>query len=177
MPKHPTWGISQSFHSAAWAAHGVSMPVYLQNVQKKYRLKPRKLKKQAQTILEKLGCSSKELSILFTGDSRIRKLNARYRDIDQATDVLSFPQNETGETGSPLLGDVVISVETAWRQARDHNLSFDEELALLLIHGTLHLLGYDHETSPTEARRMKHETQNLFQIFFPERTVAGVDYF
>lgn len=127
-------------------------------------------------ILEKLGCSRKELSILFTGDSRIRKLNARYRDIDKATDVLSFPQSDGGKTDSLLLGDVVISVETAWRQAKDHNLSFDEELVFLLIHGTLHLLGYDHEKSPAEAKRMQRKTSNLFKKIFPERSVAGVDY-
>ena len=125
------------------------MSVYIQN-EKKYALKPRKLKKHAQTILEKLGCSSKELSILYTGDNRIRKLNAQYRDIDRATDVLSFPQNDGGEIDSTLLGDVVISVETALRQAQDHNLSLDEELTFLLIHGILHLLGYNHEKSLAE---------------------------
>ena len=153
------------------------MPVYVQNMQKKYRLKSRKLKAQAQVILENLGCDNKELSILFTGNTRIRKLNARYREIDKATDVLSFPQNIRGETESPLLGDVVISVETAWLQAKKHKLSFDEEMALLLIHGILHLMGYDHEKSSTEAKHMKLQTLNLFQILFPEKNVAGVDYF
>lgn len=153
------------------------MPVYVRNAQRKHRLKSRELKKQAQAILENLGCRDKELSILFAGDGRIRKLNAQYRNIDQPTDVLSFPQNDGTKPVSPLLGDVVISVETAWRQARDHNLSFDEELALLLIHGTLHLLGYDHEKSPAAARRMGRKTRELFQMIFPGRSLAGAHFF
>ena len=68
---------------------------------------------------------------------------------------------------SHLLGDVVVSVETAKRQAAEHQLSLEEELVLLLIHGLLHLLGYDHEISPAEAERMQKQTWKLFDIIFP----------
>ncbi|MFQ5671889.1 MAG: rRNA maturation RNase YbeY [Nitrospinales bacterium] len=153
------------------------MPVYVRNAQRKCKINTRGLKKQLLIILDTLGCRDRELSVLFAGDARIRKLNARYRDIDRPTDVLSFPQSDGNESASALLGDVVVSVETAQRQARDHNLSFDQELLLLLIHGTLHLLGYDHEKSRAEAGRMKRKTLELFQTIFPEGNVTGAHFF
>jgi len=153
------------------------MPVYVRNAQRKCKINTRGLKKQLLIILDTLGCLDKELSVLFAGDARIRKLNARYRNIDRPTDVLSFPQNGGNGPASPLLGDVVVSVETARRQAREHNLSLDQELVLLLIHGILHLLGYDHETSRAEAGRMQRKTRELFQTIFPEGNVTGTHFF
>ena len=88
-----------------------------------------------------------ELSILVTSDAAIRRLNKTWRVKDRPTDVLSFG------AGSGLLGDVVISIDTARRQAKEHGHSLADELARLLAHGLLHLLGYDHE-QPTDARRM-----------------------
>lgn len=95
-------------------------------------------------------------------------LNLRYRGIDKTTDVLSFPQYGGGELKKSLgnsllvahhsslpLGDIVISLEKARAQAKEHGLSFDEELARLLIHGLLHLFGYDHEKSAYQARKMR----------------------
>lgn len=155
------------------------MPVYVRNAQKKCKINSRALKKQIQAVLENLGCQDKELSVLFANDARIRRLNARYRNIDQPTDVLSFPQHDGRDGGfsSPLLGDVVVSVETASRQARRHNLSLEEELTLLLIHGVLHLLGYDHEKSPAQAQRMKRKTRELFQTIFPGKKTTGTGFF
>ena len=85
-------------------------------------------------------------------DPAIRELNRRYRSRDTPTDVLSFPLAD--EVCPDLLGDVVISVETLRRQARQRKRSMADELLRLLIHGILHLLGYDHEVSPAEAKRM-----------------------
>lgn len=147
------------------------MEILLRNAQRKYKVHSPGLKKNAKIILEQLGCHDSELSILLVSDAKIRQLNHQYRDLDVATDVLSFPQNEdgAGEFDSHLLGDVVISVETAHRQAGEHQLILEEELVLLLIHGILHLLGYDHERSPREERVMKQKTGELFQLIFPGR--------
>jgi probable rRNA maturation factor len=100
-----------------------------------------------------------ELSVVLTNDDRIRALNREFRDTDTPTDVLSFAQQE-GDAfqapgdAPPHLGDVVISLQTAERQAREHGIAFDDELAHLLVHGILHLLGYDHERV-VDARAMR----------------------
>lgn len=86
--------------------------------------------------------------MLLTDDSAIRDLNRRYRGVDAATDVLAFPQ-----PGDALLGDVVISVETARRQAAQRRHSLDQELGILLAHGVLHLMGWD-DATPQQRRRM-----------------------
>lgn len=103
-----------------------------------------------------------ELSVVITGDAPIRELNRTYRDTDSATDVLSFSQAEgevfavpDGET--PHLGDVIISLETARRQADEHGLALQDEVAHLLVHGILHLLGHDHEDPDDEVVMRAHE--------------------
>jgi len=103
-----------------------------------------------------MGVEGAECGVLLVGDRTMSRLNKRYRGVDGSTDVLSFPMREGPFTSlSPdLLGDVVISAETAYRQAREAGRSLREELAALLVHGILHLLGYDHQT-PSGARTMK----------------------
>lgn len=106
-----------------------------------------------------------ELSILLTNDDHIAELNQEYRSIDSPTDVLAFPMLENDENSlinSKILGDVVISLETAERQAIAENHSFEEEVASLTVHGVLHLLGYDHHT-PEEARKMFSEQTAILQ--------------
>jgi probable rRNA maturation factor len=95
-----------------------------------------------------------ELSILLTGDDEIHQLNQIYRERDRPTDVLSFSQRE-GEFPGPeaVLGDVVISIETAGRQAAERGHSLRAEILELLAHGLLHLLGFDHELSDAEHER------------------------
>ncbi|GBE15062.1 MAG TPA: rRNA maturation RNase YbeY [Proteobacteria bacterium] len=119
----------------------------------------RMLKTLASIILKDLGRLDGELSLYLTDDAQIRELNREYRGIDSATDVLSFSQQE-GETlpfeGAPcLLGDVVISMDRAKKQAREFGTELDAELRRLLTHGVLHLLGYDHEGSEEEADAMR----------------------
>ncbi|HHY18193.1 MAG TPA: rRNA maturation RNase YbeY [Firmicutes bacterium] len=100
-----------------------------------------------------------EVSVLFTGDDFIADLNKQYRDENGPTDVLSFPMlefdSEIEEINIPglpdMLGDIVISLETASRHADAHEKTLRQELALLLVHGTLHLLGYDHDEPQKEA--------------------------
>ncbi|HEU5393788.1 MAG TPA: rRNA maturation RNase YbeY [Candidatus Methylomirabilis sp.] len=101
-----------------------------------------------------MGCPEAEVGCLLVTDRRIRALNRRYRGEDAPTDVLAFPQAEGGgPPGQPgLLGDVVISVETAARQAARAGHSLEREAALLLIHGILHLLGHDHATAVARRR-------------------------
>lgn len=145
------------------------MTVLFRNEQKKHKINARAIKSQVESVLEKLGLQDSELSILIVNDATIRKLNAEYRNMDKPTDVLSFSQDDTGDLGIHLLGDIVISAETAHRQAYLHELTFSEELALLTIHGILHLTGLDHERSPREAKKMQKKTYHLFQQLFPGR--------
>ena len=104
--------------------------------------------------LEFLRAGSCELSICLVDDSEIRQLNANWRDKNRPTDVLAFAQQEGELVPGSLLGDVVISVPTASRQAAEEGHSVEREILELLAHGILHLLGYDHERSEAEAQRM-----------------------
>jgi probable rRNA maturation factor len=106
------------------------------------------LKSYARKVLEKLGKDKWDLSILLCGDATISELNSRYRGKEGATDVLSFSQNEgeqfPGKSGRCLIGDVGISLDTLRENASRFNISEDEELRRLLIHGILHLSGMNH---------------------------------
>lgn len=108
-----------------------------------------------------------EMSVLITDDETIRKLNAQYRDKDRATDVLSFPSLSPALADQPQhMGDIVISAQTAVRQAEAIGQSFTTELRFLCLHGTLHLLGYDHETDQGEMLRLQTDLkQRLHQYF------------
>jgi probable rRNA maturation factor len=99
----------------------------------------------------------------------MQRLNAHYRGIDRPTDVLAFAmrEGEGGDLSPQLLGDIVISAETARRQAHARHHSLTEELTHLLIHGTLHLLGYDHEVSPADARLMRAKERDLWRLVAP----------
>ncbi len=103
-----------------------------------------------------------ELSVVLTSDAAVRDLNRTYRAVDAATDVLSFSQTEGEEFAvpggeTPHLGDVIISIETAQRQADEHSLALQDEVGHLLVHGVLHLLGYDHEDAADEVLMRAHE--------------------
>ncbi|MEK6775534.1 MAG: rRNA maturation RNase YbeY [bacterium] len=104
-----------------------------------------------------------EISVVFIDDDGILKLNREYRCINRPTDVLSFALNQ-GDLPDPqpgMWGDIVISVETAARQAVEAGDSFENEITRLLIHGALHLLGYDHEISMKEAARMRVKERKI----------------
>jgi rRNA maturation RNase YbeY len=127
-----------------------------------------RLDRLARAVLSEVGEASAELGILLVGDQRMRVLNRRYRGKDRTTDVLAFAMREAftphGSRLTPnMLGDVVISVSTAWRQAKEAGRSLDEELAWLLVHGILHLCGYDHERSEKEARRMHRRERMILR--------------
>ena len=115
-------------------------------------------------LLRALRLGDAELSILLVSDGEMRKLNRDWRGRDRPTDVLAFAQREgAGPAPDALLGDVVISVDTARRQAEERGHTLGREGERLLVHGLLHLLGYDHERSPAEARRMQRRERALLR--------------
>jgi probable rRNA maturation factor len=128
----------------------------------------RLLRARAVHLLRAVEEARAELSIALVDDAEIAELNAEYRGLDRATDVLSFSLREGkgADYSGSLLGDVVIGLETAARQARGRRRSVDDEVARLLIHGTLHLLGHDHERSD-EARAMRAEERRLWRAINP----------
>ena len=113
-------------------------------------------------MLESLGLGGAELSILLCDDETISELNRLYRKKNRSTDVLAFPMQEgPGPAPHPgLLGDVVISLPTATRQAAEHDRPIIQEVTFLLAHGLLHLLGHDHATRGEE-RKMTARTEDL----------------
>lgn len=151
------------------------MEILINNEFPEIKVDARKIEQQIGKVLTSLDCNEHEISILFIGDQGIRDLNHQFRGIDRPTDVLSFPQISEDELeipGALVLGDVAISLETARCQSEEHGLSFEEELTLLLIHGILHLLGYDHEISDQEEERMRSKTRELFSLIYPEKKLA-----
>ncbi len=149
------------------------MEILINNLQDRENIDTEKFHQIAQDVLTNLQCSETcELSITLVDDQEIRRLNREYRDIDQSTDVLSFALQEgkipqriqlhSENDAYPLiLGDVILATETIQRQAQEMSHSYEEELYFLLIHGILHLLGYDHQ-SDAEAQKMQHLEQKLF---------------
>ena len=143
------------------------MNIEVRNRQRKYRINQRNVRKDANTILSLCGVDDIELSILIMNNRGIRELNKKYRGIDKLTDVLAFPMGDSysispsphGGEGDPLrlLGDIVISLEKSHAQAAERGHSPEQEFKILLTHGILHLLGYDHEISRSEAQRMKRK--------------------
>jgi probable rRNA maturation factor len=123
----------------------------------------RTFKKIALAVLALTGQETAELSLALIGNDEMQKLNARYRHKDYPTDVLSFPAGADLPLGTPLLGDVIISVEKAAQQAKERQHTLDHEMVTLLIHGVVHLLGYDHERSAKDARAMKRVERKIYR--------------
>jgi probable rRNA maturation factor len=121
--------------------------------------------RRARVVFGALGLGDAELSIVLTDDVRIHALNRVYRGKDRPTDVLAFAmrEGELGDVGREMLGDVIVSVETARRQAARARHDVLAEVTMLLVHGTLHLLGWDHETASKD-RKMKEETARLVAL-------------
>ena len=121
----------------------------------------RATRRKTKIILSALGCEAGELSLLLTDDDEIRDLNRAWLGRDRPTDVLAWSQREGPPAPAPLLGDVVISIPAAARQAKEYHLSLDQELNRLLCHGILHLFGHDHVKGGEPARKMKSLTERL----------------
>ena len=123
-----------------------------------------------------------EISVTFVDNEQIRELNAQYRNKDTSTDVLSFPMGEDGvydinhDTGAKILGDIVISMETAQEQAERYGHGLDREVGYLTAHSMLHLLGYDHENGGMERVRMREkEEQVMTQLGLPRTSSYTVE--
>lgn len=119
--------------------------------------------------LKDLGCDDSELSILVTGDEEIHRLNMRYLKRDRPTNVLAFPMNAADQgINSGMLGDIVISADTAKREAIEMGITLRHRVCELLVHGLLHLMGYDHEISEKEEKRMQKEEKRLLSVIMEE---------
>jgi len=126
------------------------LEVVLLNRQRRRRVRPDRLRKLLENAARSLGVSG-EVALVLTRDPAVRELNARYRGQDKPTDVLSFP----GPGGPAGLGDIVVSVDTAERNARRLGRTLERELDVLALHGFLHVLGYDHETDDGTMDRLE----------------------
>jgi len=120
------------------------------NRQRRLQIDTRAWSNFATKALAAIGKNESSATIAFVSDKKIRELNRQFRGIDKATDVLSFPSD-----GPEDLGDIAVSVETAAAQAKENGLKFDEEISQLILHGLLHLSGYDHETDNGEMNRLE----------------------
>lgn len=148
------------------------MAVYLRVRLTRFAVRQTILAHVAECLLSAVGESRSELSLELIGDKRMRRLNREYRKKDRPTDVLAFSIREAVmphgvRPATHMLGDVVISLPTAVRQAKEAGRSIDDELTMLLVHGVLHLCGYDHERNPREAARMARRERALLHRISP----------
>jgi len=141
------------------------MKLQIKNSQNKIKTDKRRIRGTVLRILKLLDCVDKEISISFVDDENIKQLNKQYLGRDKATNVLSFSlqEGECGNINPQILGDIVISVETAQKDAVKGKLNIEQEIDFLLIHGILHLLGYNHEnTTEKETNKMRQKEKELF---------------
>ncbi|MCX5829661.1 MAG: rRNA maturation RNase YbeY [Deltaproteobacteria bacterium] len=141
------------------------MTILIENRQKKITLNRRQIRNSLVRLLKRLGLEDRELSLLLVDNEEIRELNRLYLGRDYPTNVISFSMSEGayGDVNPQLLGDIIISVEKAVSEGETSGASLKESLDFLMIHGLLHLLGYDHESGDTqEARRMQDKEEELF---------------
>jgi probable rRNA maturation factor len=148
------------------------MKVLISNEQNVWQLNKNEIAQLAEKIMREEKLSENiELSLVFCDDAAIKDLNKQFRNKDEATDVLAFPLPQSSfkefTPMSVLIGDVVISVETAIRQAKEMEHELKKEVTLLLIHGLLHLVGYDHIKSEDKKKMLEREKE-LCDLLFPK---------
>jgi probable rRNA maturation factor len=143
------------------------MSISIENRQKKFKIDRRRLRSSLRRLMRELRCEESELSLLLVDDDQIREYNRTYLKRDRPTNVISFSmrEGEFSDINPQLLGDIILSVETANRDAAAEGIEFMDAVEFLVIHGLLHLLGYEHENAPAkEARRMKTREKELFSL-------------
>ncbi len=138
------------------------MKIDIQNLQSVAKIDKNKVIECADYVLKAMGESDAELSLMLVNDMHIRNLNWKYRRNDSATDVLAFPMRDSRRLSGVILGDVVISVETAKREAKKRKKDLQDELDLYFVHGILHLLGYDDEKI-RKRKKMKQKEKELME--------------
>ena len=149
------------------------MIIWINNRQRTTVLSQEKLRKKAAKILSALELSDRELSLTLVGDRAMARLNRETFGRRGPTNVIAFPLDDTPSPGGPpaLLGEVVISLATTRRQAQKFGWPWQELLDFFLIHGILHLLGYDHE-APAASARMDARAWALMSLLYPGRSWA-----
>jgi probable rRNA maturation factor len=150
------------------------MKIQIENNQNKIKIDKRIIRGTVNKLLKGLDCGEKELSLTFVDDESIQQLNRQFLDRDRSTNVLSFSlqEGQYGNINPDVLGDIIISVDTAMRDSRKENLTLDEEIDFLIIHGLLHLLGYNHEhTSKEESRKMRKKEKELSLFLHSEKHI------
>ena len=142
------------------------MGVIIDNRQKKYKIALKRIEQTTQAILNALDSPDGELSILIVDDQQIEILNKEYLNKEGPTNVISFPMREGKflNINPQLLGDVVISIETAGQEGKLAGITMEERFMQLLVHGILHLFSYDHEKTKQEAHRMEKKSKDLLKL-------------
>ena len=145
--------------------------IYVTNDQKGVSIDSGQIRRAAKKILGRLGYDGYELSIVIVADEEMTRLNRQYFRRNRPTNVISFPMIADGSPAlhDKILGDVVISAETAKRQAEEAGRRGEEEILFLLIHGILHLVGWDHEGPAQERRKMEAKEKDLFSLLISPR--------
>ncbi|MBF0203318.1 MAG: rRNA maturation RNase YbeY [Desulfamplus sp.] len=143
--------------------------ILLQIQQKLVKISREQITLKIEQILKALGYENHEISVVIMDNIHIRELNNLYRGIDSPTNVLSFSMLE-GEFSSisNLLGDLVISAERAEEESIESGITFDQRMSQLLVHGILHLIGYDHEISDEDAFEMEKKSLELIRLIEPD---------
>ncbi len=143
--------------------------------QKKLKVDIKRAKTALERLLEHIDCKGREVNVLLLDDEGIRAYNKEYLGRDRPTNVIAFPMQEGdfGDLNPDILGDILISVETAQREAVESSIPFAEMVDYLMIHGLLHLLGYDHETDRSAGRKMKKKEEELFFSLYRRSITAG----
>ncbi|MCX5692846.1 MAG: rRNA maturation RNase YbeY [Candidatus Omnitrophica bacterium] len=144
------------------------MKIDIQNLQSVAKIDKNKVIECANYVLKAMGENDAELSLVLVNDTYIRNLNWKYRGNDSATDVLAFPMRDSRRLSGVILGDVVISVETAKREAKKRKKDLQDELDLYFVHGILHLLGYDDEKI-RKRKKMKQKEKELMESLCSSR--------
>ncbi|PKN36738.1 MAG: rRNA maturation RNase YbeY [Deltaproteobacteria bacterium HGW-Deltaproteobacteria-2] len=145
------------------------MKLQIENNQNKIKIDKRRIRSTVLRILRILNCADKEISLSFVDDEKIKKLNKQYLGKSKPTNIISFPlqEGEYSNINPDIMGDIVISTETAQRDALRGNLTLPQEIDFLIIHGILHLLGYNHEnTTRKEINKMRQKENDLFKALY-----------
>jgi probable rRNA maturation factor len=142
------------------------MEIQVNDQQNEIATEPEKIKTKARKILNALAYYDSELSIVLVDDGQMSSLNKKYRNRRGSTNVLAFAmsEGEFGDISPELLGDVIISLPTAQREAEEAGISLDNMISRLLIHGILHLVGFEHDRGEDAAREMEQRSSELLAI-------------
>ena len=142
------------------------MVIRIEDRQSRHKTSKVKIEKKAKIILEALGIRDAELSVLIVDDDQMGEFNKTYLDRSGPTNVMAFPMREGpfAEVNPNLLGDVVISLDTTCREAEAAGLSEELRFGQLLIHGILHLVGFDHENGKGDAKAMREKEEELLKL-------------